>query len=168
MKKASQKIQNSKKSNEETLADRLRRAIQALGYRHVSDFIKTLGVNKSTIYAILNNNTKDPGAKILAKLYYSGINLNWLITGQEQMLRQPDTLPRTEPGQHAPKPYPTQPESRNVEQKIKDVMEDMLNVYQRLGTLHDYATELEKLDPEQQKIFHSLVRTFLDSARSSR
>lgn len=142
-------------------------AIDALGYKRTSEFIETIGVKKSTVYAILNSSTKDPGSRILEKCYHAGINLNWLITGQEEMLlsQRKNLDIRTDASQIAAKPYPKMSESRNMEQKIKDTMDDMLDIYQRLARLRDYAAELEKLNPDQEKMFHNLVRTFLESTK---
>lgn len=167
MKKSSKNLHTGVKNNKISIADRLTLAIDALGYKHTSEFIEAIGVKKSTIYAILNGSTKDPGSRILEKCYHAGINLNWLITGHEEMLlsQRKQLEMRTGTPQVAAKPYPKMSEPRNVEQKIKDTMDDMLDIYQRLARLRDYAVELEKLDPEQEKMFHSLVRTFLESAK---
>lgn len=162
MEKSSKYLQNSEKNRKENIAIRLAVAIEALGYKHTSEFIEAIGVKKSTIYAILNGSTKDPGSRILEKCYYAGINLNWLITGEEEML-----LSRPVSGIEGTvsKPYPPMPETRNIEEKIKDTMDDMLGMYQRLKKLTGYAAELEKLSPEQEKMFHSLVNTFLESSK---
>jgi hypothetical protein len=167
MKKSSKMLHTGGKNNGLSIADRLAMAIDALGYKYTSEFIEAINVKKSTIYAILNGGTKDPGSRILEKCYHVGINLNWLITGHEEMLlsqRKPLEM-RTGTQHIAAKPYPKMSESRNVEQKIKDTMDDMLDIYQRLARLRDYAAELEKLNPEQEKMFHNLVRTFLESAK---
>ncbi|MFQ5628593.1 MAG: hypothetical protein ACE5I1_07520, partial [bacterium] len=159
MEKSSKDLQNSEKNKKENIAARLAIAIAALGYKHTSEFIEDIGVKKSTIYAILNGSTKDPGSRILEKCYYAGINLNWLITGEEEMLLSQTVYHRT-----ASKPYPPMPETRDIGEKIKDTMDDMLGMYQRLKKLTGYASELEKLSPEQEKMFHSLINTFLESS----
>ena len=170
VKKTSKKIQNSKNLISSTLSERLTAAIAALGYRHTSQFIEDTGVNKSTMYAILSGKTKDPGSRILEKCYYAGINLNWLITGQEEMMMIPSATAHANSADidTASKPYDTLDAANRLEEKIRDTMEDMLGMYQRLKKFQEYAVELEKLDPQQEKLFHNLVQTFLDSSKSRR
>mgnify|MGYP002624409551 CR=1 FL=1 len=170
MKKSSKKIQNSENDHSGTIAERLGMAIVAMGYRNPNDFIEDIGVNKSTIYAILNGKTKDPGSRILKKCYQAGINLNWLIAGEEEMLvaRKSGQTEAASAAAQQSKPYPKMSESHNIEEKIRDTMDDMLGMYQRLKRLRDYATELEKLEPDQEKLFHNLVKAFLESSKKER
>lgn len=166
MEKSSKKVHHS----ENLIAERLKAAIAALGYRYVSNFIEALDVKKSTVYAILNGSTKDPGTKILRKFYYVGINLNWLITGDGEMLL-PDAAMQKQatkgPIEGTPKPYPTREESKNIEEKIKDAVDDIIGMYEQLRQMRQYASEIDSLPPEQIEIFHRLVRTFLDSAKKA-
>lgn len=144
------------------MAIRLRAAIDALGYRHVSQFIADLNINPTTIYAILNSQTRDPGASILKKFYYGGINLNWLIAGEGDML-MPFAQTAGEPGSRRPRHYIPLTESAAIHSKIKDTLDDVMDIYRRLKDLGDYAEALEKLAPEQQEMFHKMARLFFES-----
>lgn len=168
MKKSSKKLQNSEKIEFASIAERLALALTALGYRHVSEFIEATGTNKSTVYAILSGKTKDPGSRILEKCYYAGINLNWLITGEEEMLvsQSKRVSVASDQAKRGVKLYDTLEASGNLEERIRDTMDDMLGMYQRLKKLREYAAELEKLDPKQEKLFHNLVQAFLNSSKS--
>ncbi len=165
VKKSRKKLQNSDSEEKSSIiADRLRLAIHALGYRKISDFIKYADVNKSSVYAILNGQTRDPGAGILLKFYYAGINLNWLISGEGNILREGfGPAAEDEAGIRIPKVYPTLKEPAPIERKIRDAMNDIMGLYQQLKEMHFYAAEVEKLPPEKQEMFHRMLRALIKS-----
>lgn len=136
-------------------------AIHALGYRKIIDFCHATGIKKSTLYAVLNNQTRDPGAWLLEKLYRAGVNLNWLISGEGEILHE-RAPGRQAPAAAGPRPYP-EGSASPIEKKIRDAMDDIMGLYQQLKELHFYAAELEKLSPERQAMFHKMLRALLKS-----
>ncbi len=143
----------------------MRLAIRALGYRKVIDFINDAGMKKSTLYAVLRQKTRDPGASLLKKFFDMGINLNWLVGGEGEILRE---KVREQAAEKGVKPYPQMEEGEIIEQKIKDAMNNIMGIYQQLKELRKYATELDELPPEKQAIFHKTLRALLESMREKK
>ncbi|MFQ5651539.1 MAG: helix-turn-helix domain-containing protein [bacterium] len=71
---------------DETIGDRLRKAIRAVGYGRAIDFATKHKIKSSTLYATLNNQTKIPGAQILAACQEHDINIMWLLYGDGEMI----------------------------------------------------------------------------------
>lgn len=93
MNKSSKKLHHSvsSKKNPESLGMRLKYAIKLLGYSQAGEFAKKhqSEIKKSTFYAVLNNQTKNPGSSILEVLQRAGINVTYLLTGDgEPLLRE--------------------------------------------------------------------------------
>ncbi|MFQ5638004.1 MAG: hypothetical protein ACE5IR_08405 [bacterium] len=70
---------------ENTVGIRLKKAIKALGYKNVSQYIENNGLQKSTIYAIINKG-RSPRSETLEPIAQTGINVNFLISGNGPIL----------------------------------------------------------------------------------
>ncbi len=154
------------------LGERLRIAIFALGYKKISDFISATGMTKSTAYAVLNDHTKEPGSGFLKKCYYAGINLNWLITGEGEMLLEekanPESIERIKAAGGAPENYPAPKKSTIMEKKIADRMSEMIGIMSGrdiLKEMNEYLDQLEELEPDQREMFHTMAKVFIESAQ---
>ena len=151
------------------IPERMRLAIASLGYKRVIDFIHDNDIKQSTLYAVLNRQTKDPGASILKKFYYAGINLNWLVSGEGEILRRSASKAAgtgaEAAGTGTPVTYAISEEIGNLEGRIQDAIENIKGVYQQVSKLRGYAEEIDQLPPEKQVLFHKMVRALLISMR---
>jgi len=78
-----------KKTQQTGISERLSRALELLGFKNALDFSKLYSIKRSTLYAVLNNQTKNPNSKFLESCRNAGINISWLISGDgEPLLKQ--------------------------------------------------------------------------------
>lgn len=63
----------------------MRAVIKAMKCKNVAEFADKTGLRKSTVYAIIKNNSK-PQLENLELLENAGINTDWLLTGKGEML----------------------------------------------------------------------------------
>lgn len=166
---ARKKLRDAVKNDAELgIPERMRLAIASLGYKRVIDFINDNDIKQSTLYAVLNRQTKDPGASILKIFYYAGINLNWLVSGEGEILRRSAQKSASaqeiaQEGESAT--YAISEEIGHLEGRIQDAMENIKGVYQQVTRLKGYAEEIDQLPHEKQALFHKMVRALLQSMR---
>ena len=76
---------------ESGIGSRLRQVVEKMGYESQSGFINHSGLLKATFYAIIREDRK-PSLKTKKKLEAVGINTEWLLTGEGEMLLAPKPL----------------------------------------------------------------------------
>lgn len=76
---------NVNSSEENETGKRVKSALLALGFRNVLEFSEKTGIKQSTVYAVIRGQIKKPGGSILGKFQDSGININWILTGEGEM-----------------------------------------------------------------------------------
>lgn len=69
---------------EKQIGKRMRIIIRKLGYRNVTQFAEKTGIRRSTVYAIIKNNST-PQLENMELLEKAGINTDWLLTGKGEM-----------------------------------------------------------------------------------
>ena len=67
------------------LGSRLKEAMHKLGISNPTQLAKSIGINKSTAYAIISDKA-NPSSIILKKVLDLGISIDWLLTGRGEML----------------------------------------------------------------------------------
>lgn len=101
MEKSREIIRREKKIKEKNpIGERLKQAVELLGHRNIADFIANRGLIKSTIYGLINQK-KNPRSDTLNLLKDTGININWLLTGEgKPLLPRLDAPPNLDLSEH--------------------------------------------------------------------
>jgi len=68
----------------ETIGDRLKQYIKQ-NFSNIKEFSMATGISQNQLSFYLNN-VRIPGGEILKKFAETGLNINWLLTGEGEML----------------------------------------------------------------------------------
>lgn len=74
------------KEEKQKVGDRLREVAEALFDGNVSALARALDMKPPSFYKYINGD-RNPGTSVLVRFTHIGIDLNWLLTGEGQMLR---------------------------------------------------------------------------------
>jgi len=111
------------------LGNRLYKAIELLGYKNTAQYAEKNGVKRSTMYAIVDNK-QAPSSSILEIFRKSGIDTNWLISGEgEPLLRE---------GGKSDEP--------NLDDALKKVFQDAGRTAMDTGSVHQGGINVEQFD----------------------